>query len=180
MTKKQECEEAINEICKKCFEKHELEYGHQPVNCAFREFDNEDCPTVKVLKDLIQEHFEEKSETNYEHYEDEIIENSGFQFSLVDGKPHQCSDVSCCNCGFSTGYGCSEKIKEWLKNPYKKPTYKLNKFEYDLIQTYRDCNNYCKLSDRRILRELKDKGYFMDVDYDTKIQDILANCEAIK
>lgn len=62
MTKKQECEEAINEICKKCFKKHELEYGHQPINCAFREFDNEDCPTVKVLKDLIQEHFDGKDD----------------------------------------------------------------------------------------------------------------------
>lgn len=59
MATKQECEKAIDDVCKKCFEKHELEYGHQPVNCAFREFDNEDCPTVKVLKDLIQEHFDE-------------------------------------------------------------------------------------------------------------------------
>lgn len=57
MATKQECEEAINEICKKCFE-----YGHQPVNCAFREFDNEDCTTVKVLKDLIQEHFDGKDD----------------------------------------------------------------------------------------------------------------------
>lgn len=55
-----ECEKSISEICEMCFKKHELEYGHQPINCAFREFDNEDCPTVKVLKDLIQEHFEEK------------------------------------------------------------------------------------------------------------------------
>lgn len=54
MKNKIECEKAVGEICEMCFEKHELEYGHQPVNCAFREFDNEDCPTVKVLKDLIQ------------------------------------------------------------------------------------------------------------------------------
>ncbi len=52
-----ECEKAVDKICEKCFKKHELEYGHQPINCAYREFDNEDCPTVKVLKDLIQEHF---------------------------------------------------------------------------------------------------------------------------
>lgn len=135
---------------------------------------------VNLLAGLVNEHFEEKAETNYEHYKDEIIENCVWSFALVDGKPHQCSGVGCCNCGFSTGHGCNEKIKEWLKSPHKKPTYKLNQFEYDLIQTYRDCNNYCKLSDRRILLELKDKGYFMDVDYDTKIQDILANCEAIK
>lgn len=134
---------------------------------------------LDFLAKLAEEHFEEKQETNYEHFKDEIIENTGFQFALVDGKPSKCSGVRCLDCGFSTGYGCSEKIKEWLKSPYKKPTYKLNQFEYDLIQTYRDCNNYCKISDRRILQELKDKGYFMDVDYDTKIQDILANCEVI-
>lgn len=175
-----ECEEAISNICKMCFSKHELEYGHQPINCAFREFDNEDCPTVKVLKDLIQEHFEEKAETNYEHYEDEIIENSGFQFSLVDGKPHQCSDVRCLDCGFSTGHGCSENIKKWLKKPYKKPTYKLSQFEYDLIQTYSYVHEGYKLSKFNRLIKLKDKGYFKCVDYDTKIQDILSNCEVIK
>ena len=135
---------------------------------------------LDFLAKLAEEHFEEKAEANYEHYKDGIIENCGFTFALVDGKPHKCACVSCSDCGFSTGHGCSEKIKEWLKNPYKKPPYKLSQFEYDLIQTYRDCNNYCKLSNRRILRELKDKGYFMDVDYDTKIQDILGNCEVIK
>lgn len=62
MTTKQECEKAIDDVCKKCFEKHELEYGHQPDTCAFWAFDNEDCPTVKVLKDLIQEHFDGKDD----------------------------------------------------------------------------------------------------------------------
>lgn len=59
-----ECEKAVGEICKMCFEKHELEYGQQPINCAWRAFDNEDCPTVKVLKDLIKEHFDGKEEEN--------------------------------------------------------------------------------------------------------------------
>ena len=135
---------------------------------------------VNLLTGLVNEHFEEKAETNYGHYKDEIIENCGFTFALVDGKLNKCAFVSCSDCGFSTGHGCSEKIKEWLKNPYKKPPYKLSQFEYDLIQTYRDGNTDCKLSARRILRELKDKGYFKCVDYDTKIQDVLANCEVIK
>lgn len=135
---------------------------------------------LDFLAKLAEEHFEEKQETNYEHYKDEIIEKSNLFFALVDGKPHQCSDVSCCDCGFSTGHGCTEKVKEWLKSPHKKPTYKLSQFEYDLIQTYRDGNTDCNLSDRRILRELKDKGYFKCVDYDTKIQDILANSEVIE
>lgn len=135
---------------------------------------------LDLLAKLAEEHFEEKTETNYEHYKDEIIKNCTWSFALADGKPCQCSDVSCSECGFSTGHGCSEKIKEWLKNPYKKPTYKLSQFEYDLIQTYRDGNTDCKLSDRRILRELKDKGYFKCVDYDTKVKDILENCEVIQ
>lgn len=62
MITRAECEEAVNEVCKMCFKKHELEYGEQPVNCAFRAFDNEDCPMVTVLKKLIQEHFDEKED----------------------------------------------------------------------------------------------------------------------
>jgi hypothetical protein len=135
---------------------------------------------INLLTGLVNEHFEEKAETNYEHYKDEIIENCGFTFALVDGKLHKCDCVSCSDCGFSTGHGCSEKIKEWLKKPYKKKTYKLSQFEYDLIQTYRDGNTDCNLSDRRILRELKDKGYFKCVDYDTKIHDVLEACEVIQ
>lgn len=135
---------------------------------------------LDFLAKLANEHFEEKSETNYEHFKDEVIENCSFTFALVDGKLHECACVSCSDCGFSTGHGCSEKIKEWLKSPYKKPTYKLSQFEFDLIQTYRDGNTDCKLSARRILRELKDKGYFKCADYDTKVSDILANCEVIE
>ena len=61
---KTECEQAINDICKMCFKKHELEYGQEPINCAFRAFDNEDCPTVKVLNDLIKDHFDGKEKEN--------------------------------------------------------------------------------------------------------------------
>lgn len=134
---------------------------------------------LDFLAKLADEHFEEKAETNYEYFKDEIIENSSYCFALVDGKPCQCSDVSCCDCGFSTGHGCSEKIKEWLKQPYEKPTYKLSRFEYDLIQTYCYVHEGYTLSKFKRLIKLKDKGYFKCADYDTKIQDILANCEVI-
>lgn len=53
-----ECEKAVGEICEMCFKKHELEYGHPPVNCAWRAFDNEDCPMITTLKALIKEHFD--------------------------------------------------------------------------------------------------------------------------
>lgn len=57
-----ECEEAVNDVCKMCFDKHELEYGQQPINCAFQAFDNEDCPMVEILKKLIKEHFDGKDD----------------------------------------------------------------------------------------------------------------------
>ena len=129
------------------------------------------------------DHFEEKTETNFDHFKDEIIEIINSHLALVNGEPRNCSRIDCSYCDFNRHGGCDKKAREvekWLKSPYKKSKYKLTQFEFDLIQTYRDCNNDCKLSDRRILRELKDKGYFMDVDYDTKIQDVLANCEVIK
>jgi hypothetical protein len=132
---------------------------------------------VNLLTGLINEHFEEKSETNYEHYEDEIIENSGFQFSLVDGKPNQCNGVSCCNCGFSTGHGCREKIEEWLKSPYKKPVYKLTKFEKELLQCYSDIYSFKVFNS---LNGMKEKGYFKGIDDNEIIGDILGNCEVIK
>ena len=127
---------------------------------------------LDFLAKLAEEHFEEKQETNYEHFKDEIIENTGFQFALVDGKPSKCSGVRCLDCGFSTGYGCTEKIKEWLKSPHKNQTYKLSQFEYDLIQTYSYVHEGYTLSKFNRLIKLKDKGYFKCADYDTKIQDI--------
>lgn len=169
MTTKQEYIDALGQM-------EELYYNSDNCTLAMNLFKED----INLLTGLVNECFEENAETNYEHYKDEIIEECYFTVALVDGKPHKCSSVKCNNCGFSTGHGCDEKIKEWLKKPYKKKTYKLSQFEYDLIQTYRDGNTDCNISDRRILRELKDKGYFKCVDHDTKIHDILANCEVIK
>lgn len=175
MTTKQECEEAINEICKKCFKKHELEYGNQPVNCAFREFDNEDCPAVTVLKKLMQEHFEKKTETNFEHYFDDIGIFGLNSFAVNNGKPMRCKDVHCDKCDFC-GH-CGRERLTWLTSPYKNPTHKLSKFEYDLIQTYDGCHENFKFSDCRQLRALKEKGYFKCIDANTPMHEILSSCK---
>lgn len=135
---------------------------------------------LDFLSSLINEHFKEHPETNYEHYKDEIIENSGLIFALVGGKPCRCINVHCSDCEFNTGHGCREKMKEWLARTYEKTTYKLTRFEFDIIQTYRACHESCKFSDFKQLIELKDKGYFQCVDDNTKVQDILANCEVTK
>ena len=134
------------------------------------------CEEMGWIEDK-DKHFEEKAETNYEYFKDEIIENSGFCFALVDGKPCQCSGVSCNNCGFSTGHGCNEKLKEWLNQPHEKPTYKLSQFEYDLLQNY---NGRLRFINMNTLYCMKEKGYFKGVDEDATIEDILANCEVIK
>lgn len=132
---------------------------------------------LDFLAKLAEKHFEEKAETNYEHFKDEIIENSGYCFALVDGKPCQCSGVNCYDCGFSTGHGCSEKIKEWLKQPHEKQVYKLTKFEKELLQCYPDIYSFKVFNS---LNGMKEKGYFKGIDDNEIIGDILANCEVIK
>lgn len=133
---------------------------------------------INLLTGLVNEHFEEKQETNIEHYYEYLSEVGLGGFALVNGRFTKCLGTRCNECDFG-GSDCCDKKLRWLASTYIKK-YKLTQFEYDLIQTYRDGNNDCKLSARRILRELKDKGYFKCADYDTKVSDILANCEVIK
>ena len=122
---------------------------------------------------------EERAETNYEHYKDVILEDSGLTLALVGGKPCNCIDVNCSDCEFSTGHGCSEKMKEWLDSTYEKTTYKLTQLEYDLISTYITYHSDRKFCDCRQLIELKDKGHFKNVDKNELIKDILENCEVV-
>lgn len=166
---KEEYEKALKEI-------NDAFYGANFLNNQTRRFDD----NLNLLRELVNEHFEEKQETNYEHYKDEIIKDSGLTFALVGGKPCRCISVHCSDCEFHTRYGCSKKMKEWLDSIYEKTTYKLTRFEFDIIQTYRACHESCKFSDFKQLIELKDKGYFQCVDDNTKIHDILANCEVTK
>lgn len=140
---------------------------------------NED---MKLLYGLVNDHFEEKQETNYEHFKDEIIENCMFNLAIVKGKPKLCNSVVyCSDCEFyvckDKENNCNEKFKEWLKKPYEKQTYKLTQFEYDLLQLYKGKYSF-KLSNS--LRGMKEKGYFRSVDENAKIEDILESCEVIK
>lgn len=161
-------------------------YGYQARGTNYHEIPPDELKAIiQQAKELgwleeKDENFEEKQETNYEHFKDEIIENSGYCFALVDGKPCQCSSVSCCDCGFSTGHGCSETIKEWLKSPCKKPTYKLSKFEYDLLNVHKDYKTYNNIANQIHLFKMHEKGYFKDIDTNIPIREILDNCEVIK
>lgn len=62
----------------------------------------------------------------------------------------------------------------------KKAKYKVTQFEFDLLNTYRLCKEECKFRDCTQLRQLKEKGYYKDIDADAKIRDILWNCGVIK
>lgn len=161
-------------------------------DCTFDAIGNYGDPLMVNVKELeainkqceeigwLEEEKQEKQETNYEHYKDKIIEDGIWNLALVNGPPKRCHNVYCNDCDFKTSRECKKKLEEWLKHPYKKLPYKLSQFEFDIIQTYRDCHESCKISEFKQLIELKDKGYFKCIDHDTKIQDVLKNCEVIQ
>jgi hypothetical protein len=137
---------------------------------------------INLLTGLVNEHFEEKQETNYEHFKDEIIENCMFNLAIVKGKPKLCNSVVyCSDCEFyvckDNENNCNEKFKEWLKKPHEKQTYKLTQFEYDLLQHF---SVDFKFKEMGLLKEMKEKGHFKNINGDELIKDILESCEVIK
>lgn len=171
MTTKEEYEKALKEM-------NDAFYGITFLNSQMRRFDD----NLNLLRELVNEHFKEKQETNYEHYKDEIIEGWMLDLALVDGKLKRCSRVDCDECEFNPGAnkGCKQRLVEWVKMPYKKPKYKLNRFEYDLLNTYDRCKECCLLNEIESLKKMSEKGYFKGIDPFTKVHEIIDNCEVIK
>lgn len=135
---------------------------------------------AKELGWLEEEKQEIKQESNFEYYKDRILDCCIDNLAVVKGIPKSCSKIDCNDCDFLTiQKECCEIAKEWLKHPYKKQPYKLSQFEFDIIQTYSDCHESCKFSDFKQLIELKDKGYFKNVDKNELIKDIIENCEVV-
>ena len=165
MTTKQEYQEALNRM-------EESYYDSDNSMDEMKRF-NED---VNLLARLVNEHFEEKAETNLEFYYDDLLEEGFSDFGVVNGKIKSCAYIPCEKCEFEGG-NCNKNRMIWLTSKCKNRKHKFTQFEYDLINTYRNVDDRCKFSDFKQLIELKDKGYFKCVDYDTNIKDILANCE---
>ena len=67
-----------------------------------------------------------------------------------------------------------------MASPYKKPTYKLSQFEYDLLSVHKDYKTYNNIANQIHLFKMREKGYFKDVDTNIPIREILDNCEVIK
>lgn len=131
---------------------------------------------LDFLAKLAEEHFEEKAETNYEHFKDEIVKNVKYNLAVVNGEPKPCEDTNCDECEFNCDC-CGEKRFEWLASPYKKPTYKLSQFEYDLLQHF---SVDFKFKEMGLLKDMKEKGHFKNINGDELIKDILESCEVIK
>lgn len=136
------------------------------------------CKELGWLEDEKQEI---KQETNLERYFDDIGIYGINSFAVTNGKPMRCKDVHCDKCDFGGPCGrCGEERLIWLTSPYKKPAYKLTKFENDLLQSYLKGH----LSGRKfksilVLNGMKEKGYFKGVDENATIVDILEKCEVI-
>lgn len=172
MTTKEEYEKALKEM-------NDAFYGITFLKSQTRRFDE----NLNLLRELVNEHFKERQETNQEHFKDEFIEIIKSHLALVSGEPRNCSRIDCSYCDFNRHGGCekkAEEVEEWLKQPYKKPTYKLSQFEYDLLNAYKDSGMRKFVSYYSALLELHEKGYFKDIDMSIPIHDVLENCEVIK
>lgn len=137
---------------------------------------------LRLFKGLVNEHFEEKQETNLEHYKDGIIELCIDELAISKGKVVECCAIPCSECDFEDKNGhCIGKheIMKWLKQPYKKLPYKLSQWEYDLLNAYKDSGMQKCLSNYRPLLELNEKGHFKGIGTSTPIHEILDNCKVV-
>ena len=115
--------------------------------------------------------------TNLEYYKDEILENCLESLAVVKGRPKLCYKTSCNDCDFKlVQKGCHNKVKDWLKQTHKKPTYKLTKFEKELLECYSDVYSFKVFNS---LNGMKEKGYFKGIDDNELIGEILAKCEVV-
>lgn len=120
----------------------------------------------------------QRLETNLDHFKHGILEDCVWNLAVVKGKPKRCNYTNCRDCEFNkdSPRECHKRAVEWLKKPYIKPTYKLTKFENDLLQSFIGTYKF-KFKDVKPLTWMKEKGYFKGIDKDATIEDILANCE---
>lgn len=121
---------------------------------------------------------EQKQETNFEHYFKYLSTIKMCDLALIGGRVTKCLGTGCSECDFNGD--CIEGKFRWLKQPYKKPTYKLTQYEYDMLDTIFE--KEARFSTVYLIGELKKKGYFENIKCDSKVlvKDILANCEVIE
>lgn len=132
---------------------------------------------LRLFKGLVNEHFEEKKETNLDYYKHEILEDCLWDLAVVKGIPKLCNKTNCSDCDFKNSLKeCHKKVADWLKQLHEKPVYKLTKFEKELLQCYPDIYSFKVFNS---LNGMKEKGYFKGIDDNELIGDILAKCEVV-
>lgn len=136
-----------------------------------------------LFKELVDDCFEQRRETNYEHYKEDIANLFIDNLAMIGERIRACRITSCSDCEFSKENGeCIGriKIKEWLNQPYEKPTYKLTQCEYDMLNTI--FGKEARFSTVYLIGELKKKGYFKNIECNSnvRVKDILASCEVIQ
>lgn len=170
MITKEEYEKALKEM-------NDAFYGITFLNSQTRRFDD----NLNLLRELVNEHFEEKQETNLEHYKDEILEDYAQNLAVVKGRPKLCYKTSCNNCDFKINQKeCHKMAKDWLKQTHIKPKYKLTQFEIDLLQSCsQGYSPKYQFKNINSLTEMRKNGYFNYINRDETIEEILANCEVV-
>lgn len=136
---------------------------------------NELQAIIQQCKELGWFESESNQETNLDHYFEDLLKTGG-RYAFVNEKIKHCWNTRCCDCAFKGGNCHGEKIK-WLASPYEKQTYKLTQFEYDLLQHF---SVDFKFKEMGLLKEMKEKGHFKNINGDELIKDILESCEVIK
>ena len=164
------------------------EYGKE-CHYSYGAFNGFDVELLRAIEQQMKElgWLDEKTETeeainpevtNLEYYKDEILEKCLWNLAVVKGIPKLCNKTNCSDCDFKNSLKeCHKKIIDWLKQPYIKPTYKLTQFEYDLLQHF---SVDFKFKEMGLLKEMKEKGHFKNINGDELIKDILESCEVIK
>lgn len=136
---------------------------------------------LEELKQYKEQYKEQNQETNLDHFQQEVLEKGLWNLAVVKGRPERCDHTKCIDCELSKdrSRGCHEKVMNWLKQPRKAPVIKLTKFEIDLLQSYLKSSllSGYEFKSIAILKRMKGKGYFKDVDEDATIEDILADCD---
>ena len=129
-----------------------------------------------------EEKNEIKQETNFDHYKDRILDCCIDNLAVVKGIPKSCSKIDCNDCDFLTiKKECCEIAKDWLKQPYKKMTYKLTKFEIDLLQSCsQGYSPKYQFKNINSLTEMRKNGYFNGVNRDATIEEIIAKSEVVR
>lgn len=132
---------------------------------------------LEELKQYREQYKEQNQESNLDHYKQEVLEKCMWNLAIVKGKPKRCNQTRCSDCEFDkdTPRKCHKRTVEWLEQPYIEPTYKLTKFEQDLLQV--NSIKTFRFKSINALTLMKEKGYFKGVNEDATIEDILANSE---